>query len=401
MALGMSTVGILAIVVIILALAVVLLGVMSRVKKLNTTLKAREEDKITPYIRTINYYRKGNFSQETKINALNKISKQFFRDLFSFNSEKTFEEISQLTKAEDDDIKKFCTSMGILRYSKSLGKGDIETLYRYFESILIKRKPQRAPEIHAPVSKKPMSMEELIERKMKKDIQDIKQELSKITISSTPSASSQKTPQSPQATSSSSVSAAVPIISTSSGSSQGQASIEEKLARITEEINKESMPEKSIDIVKSEKPRAITTAMPEASITATAITATMKEHEKPEKLMEEPAAKIVKTLPPPVKQQAPPSISPNKIIKQLIKNAPLEKPRRIIVRQYTSPASKPVLIPKADILSKKMSRLPLKKVKLNAEDEERLNREILSLNARLQRLVDREMERKLGEMRMY
>ncbi|MBS3074396.1 hypothetical protein J4447_02985 [Candidatus Pacearchaeota archaeon] len=389
MAIGMSTVGILAVVVLILALAVVLLGVLSRVKKLNTALKAREEDNVTPYIRTINYYKKGNFDQETKINALNKISKQFFRDLFSFNSEKTFDEISKLAKAEDDDIRKFCTSMGIARYSKKFGRSDIDTLYKYFEIILAKRKPQKAPEIQMPASRKPMSMEELTDRKMKKDILDIKQELSKMAVSP-PSAAAQKTVSSSLSAPQAAVLQAQQQTPSSSqtSSSQGQMSVEEKLARITEEIGRESKPEKPAEVAKESKPlitaaTEIATAGAETKeeITNARVSAKLEEHEE---------------LMKPVIRQQTSSISPNKIIKLLIKNAPVEKLR--IVKQYIPPKPKPISIPRAGKVSEKLLKLPLKRVKLDAKDEEKLNREIISLNARLQRLVDRETERRIGEI---
>lgn len=336
---ALSVTGVLAIVVLALALVVVLLGMTFRVKKLKSELKVRQDDNITPFISTVSHYKDSNFDVDTKINALNKVSKQFFRELFKFSSEKTFDEISSL--ASDPDIKKFCTDMGVIRYSKNLGLSDIDNLYKSFIDILVKRKPRWAD--NSSVVSKKMTVDDLMNRKMKKDIADIKHELGKMSLEPLIQAS-QPAPQ--------------PVIQPAPSqivvpsTQEKRESVDAALARIIEDIDSHAS--------KVEEQVVRRASAPTTARTTTAISVASKK-----------------------------VVSPNKVIGNLVKNAPLIKPARVVsasqVRQarYKS--------------GSKLIKRPLTSLKINPDDDS-INQEITGLNSRLQRLLDEETNKRLSDV---
>lgn len=341
--LNLTITGILAIIVVILALIVVLLGMTGRVKKLNTKLKVVQEDNITPYLRTVSHYRKSDFTDESKINALNKVSKQFFRDFLNFNSEKTFDEISSMSN--DLDIKDFCSSMGIIRYSKSVKKSDVDSLYRSFENILIKRRPASAIVLNNNSGVKTMTMEELNNRKFRKDIADIKVELDKMKNQAPIKIEHQESKEHSyvkqdehQATNN----------EISNSNSLVKYSVDEKLSQIEEEIDNESTHQESPQDNNHEE-------------------SNLEEKEK---------SQINKP------KTVPNEINPNKVVGNLIKGYKI---------QSTIPNKEKRFKP---------SNLSFRKVRPGS-DNESLSREITNLNQRIQKLLDAETDRRLDEIRGY
>jgi len=336
MALGISLTGILLIIVIVLALVVVLMGMATRVKRLKTELKEKEEDIITPYLRAVTHYKQSNFDSDTKINALNKISKQFFRDIYKFNSEKTFEEISEL--ASESEIKKFCNSMGIIRYSKNLGRKDLDELYDSFEKILSKRKPDWAPEVKSEAQKNPLTMEELMSKKMNKDITEIKTELEKMTAANPPK-------QNPALK-----------IKDQVDLQANPSAVEEKLNKLTEEIDKTGKTGQFVEErqtqIQQQPPRVQQVQSPEA------IAAVMRAREN-----------IQRNLNPPVRRVQEIDL------REIRDNIRGSRAQRIVPNESDE-------------------RPPIKTVKWNY-DEEDINRQIINLNHRIQRLVEEESDRRL------
>ncbi|MEK6919338.1 MAG: hypothetical protein AABW73_04875 [Nanoarchaeota archaeon] len=350
MVLGLSITGVLAIIVIVLALIVVLLGMTGRVKRLDNQLKASEEDTITPYLRTTVHYRKSDFTDESKINALNKISKQFFRDIFHFSSEKTFDEIASLT--EDADIKSFCSSMGIIRYSKVIRKSDIDFLYRSFENLLIKRRPASAIVLNDNSSKRTMTIDDLNSRKMRKDIVDIKSELEKMKAQE-PSLAPQNSSTQAQTSLVTNPSRPAPFISHNNQGSLVKFSVDDKLSQMEAEIDSESVHDPNSKIDNSYDDRAQT--------------------------------QISDNIP-----QVP--TIPNKVVSKVVASPPVQK----IIRKDDVRDSHSITPyqAKTNSYNKKLS---FSKVRLGSDDDS-LSSEITSLNQRIQKLLDKETNRQLGEV---
>ncbi len=380
MALGISITGILTIVVVVLALVVILLGIATRVKKLKVELKAREDDNITPYLRAISHYSKGSFDNDTKINALNKISKEFLRDLFKFNSEKTFEEIGELS--QESDIKNFCNAMGVSRYSKNLGSKDIESMYSLFQSVLIKRLPKWVTESESAqeIQSSPISVDDLMNKKMKRDIADIKGELDKMST-----VYQNQSPQVQQQAVSIKTNTVVlqskapqpkTIIQTSANSSSSSIkniSIDDRLSMLTEEIDKNASPILDNNSVNNDSQNNFvpqTKQTPQINNTSRVTSQKVFVQKKVVSL---------------------PQINPNRVINKLVKGSRVEK-----IKSFNQPLK---------VLHKKhfksSSRLPLKTLKINTDDDNHLNREIESLSERLNRLVSDSAQKRLSSDEFY
>jgi hypothetical protein len=347
MVLGMSLTGVLAIIVIVLALIIILVGMSMRVKKLNVELAVKKDDNITPYLRTLMHYKRGSYDFDSKVNALTKVSKEFLKDYLKFNSEKTFDEIARLSKEED--VRNFCSSMSVIKYSKNLDRKNIDSLYLDFERILIRRvSKDQLKDINPSIIQHPLTVSDLTNRKMKRDIADIKGELSAM---GKPQSQSFIAPQSKPSAPPSIQKTTIQTLP----STMSPVSVEERLAAITEDIDVHNKPGEAYESDYDE---------------------------------EQPSAQVqnlqqVVSRQPPVISQKP--VDPNRVIREIVKGVPAEKIR---------PANSRAVAPVRESRSKKLS---LKTVKIGSDPQE-LNREILTLNSRLQRLIDSETQKRLGEV---
>jgi len=392
MFLGLSLAGFLAVIVIVLVLIVVLLSIVFKFKKLDTHLKESQEDNVSPYLRTLQNYAGEDIDLNTRIDALNKISKQFFRDSFKYNSEKTFDEIAELSK--DSDIKKFCEEIGVFRYSgKNLGKKEVGDLFRSFQNILVKRRPVRSSSSRVMIRRKPMTVEELLNRKMKRDITDIKSELGKMKSEGVVAGENDiREPEEkvndtrPVESNLSSDSSTEVKSSQPAETIESSLSVEEKLAKISASLDLNRKPVQSVpQVPASEKEDA---PAEDESTNLDLVEDIVKR---------QPRANGVKREPVKIPLKVRETIPKNKVV--IKKKAPPKN----LVKKKASTISREVR-ESAKVLNKKgishdHNSLKFKKVRLDKLDkeEDELTEEITKLNQRLQRLVDNETERRLND----
>jgi len=155
------------IVLIIIVLTAVLIIIATKISKVKRKISVIEKDKISPYLKDFLKNKGGNASPEEKLTILNKTSKDFFKNMFSYSSEKTFDEIGEIAiENGEEEIEKFCNVMGTIRYTgNKISNSEVNKLFSNFEKIILTKKEELSPNAPKGFYEK------------KRDIYEIKKEL--------------------------------------------------------------------------------------------------------------------------------------------------------------------------------------------------------------------------------